>query len=199
MLVGGGSIRFGEADKALANVGGRTMIKRAIDVIEAATNGLPIVAVRTAEQREHYKTALSDRDVRFTVDDLEFEGPLAGVLGAIDAIDDPVHMRVRQPLLLAAAIAWLADQSRRRDGAVHSLQRRNANNHDVFAIKQLNGETTGLRVFDRRLAVDQVHDDLPATAVCGRYSMNSTMSRSSPRKRRRERSGTRIADEREHE
>lgn len=89
MLVGGGSIRFGEADKALANVGGRTMIKRAIDVVEAATNGLPIVAVRTAEQREHYKTALSDRDVRFTVDDLEFERPLVDVLGAIDAIDDP--------------------------------------------------------------------------------------------------------------
>lgn len=124
MLVGRGSIRFGEADKALDNVGGRTMIKRAIDVVEAATNGLSIVAVRTAEQREHYKTALSDRDVSFTVDDLEFEGPLAGVLGAIDAIDDPVHMRVRQPLLLAAAIAWLADQSRRRDGAVHSVQRR---------------------------------------------------------------------------
>lgn len=168
-------------------------------MVEATTNGLPIVAVRTAEQREHYKTALSDRDVRFTVDDLEFEGPLAGVLGAIDAIDDPVHMRVRQPLLLAAAIAWLADQSRRRDGAVHSVQRRNANNHDVFAIKQLNRETTGLRVFDRHLAVDQAHDALPATAVCGRYSTNSTTSRSSPRKRRCERSGTQIADEREHE
>lgn len=161
MLASGGSIRFGEAGRALASVSSRTMIERVVDAAEASANGLSAVTVRTAEQREHSKTAPSDRDVKFAFDDLEFERPLAGVPSAIDANDDPVRMRVRQPLLSAAAIEWLADPSQRRDGTVHSVQRRDANAHDALAINQSNGGITGLHAFDRRLAVDQTHDDLP--------------------------------------
>ncbi|WP_227357215.1 NTP transferase domain-containing protein [Haladaptatus salinisoli] len=89
VLTGGQSSRFGDdgENKAVATFDGHTMIGRVVDIITETTNQPPVVAIKTADQQETYADVLSDRDVTFAFDDVAFECPLAGVFGAVDAVE----------------------------------------------------------------------------------------------------------------
>lgn len=77
VLAGGRSTRFGEADKALADVDGTPMIRRIADRLAGVTDEL-VVNCRP-EQRDALAEALDGRAHRFAVDPVPDEGPVAGV------------------------------------------------------------------------------------------------------------------------
>lgn len=113
LLAGGDSTRFGAADKSLASIDGIPMIQRAAAVLREAT-GLPPVVAAGSNPPASYRDVLAS-DIRF-VPDAERPGPLAGIAGAADALDDPWLFAVAtdMPRLDAGVVAWLLD--RRDDG-----------------------------------------------------------------------------------
>ena len=89
VLAGGRSTRFGDADKALATVGGRPLVARAVDAAAEATDGVPLLSVATDAQAERLTDALGDRSVESVRDDPALSGPLAGLSAALGATDAP--------------------------------------------------------------------------------------------------------------
>lgn len=77
VLAGGRSVRFGETDKALADVDGTSMVRRVADRLAGVVDEV-IVNCRPA-QRDELAAALDGRRVRFAVDPVPDEGPVAGV------------------------------------------------------------------------------------------------------------------------
>ncbi|WP_276299311.1 molybdenum cofactor guanylyltransferase [Halorussus lipolyticus] len=79
VLAGGRSTRFGEADKAVADLAGVPMLRRVADRLAGVVDVL-VVNCR-ADQREEVAEVLSsyDRPVRFAVDTDPDEGPMAGI------------------------------------------------------------------------------------------------------------------------
>jgi molybdopterin-guanine dinucleotide biosynthesis protein A len=76
VLAGGYSTRFGEQDKALAQLDGEPLISRVVDSIDGAVEEV-IVNCRN-EQREALADILPD-DVRFAIDRVPDSGPVAGI------------------------------------------------------------------------------------------------------------------------
>lgn len=147
VLAGGGSTRFSGGDKALAALRGEALIERVADAVRAATGRPPVVGVRTTERREVYETVLGD--VTFARDDPAFDGPLAGVVGALDAVATPwlFVCGADMPLLSADAIRWLA--GRRRD------------DDDAVAPRHPDGTRDPMHTLYRRDAVADARDRLP--------------------------------------
>lgn len=114
VLAGGQSTRFGEptTNKAIATLGGQPLLERVADTVATATNHPPIVAVRTEAQRAEYAEILAEHDIIFTFDSPDYEGPLAGVVGALETIDTPwvFICGCDMPLLSADAVGWLLTQ-----------------------------------------------------------------------------------------
>ena len=79
VLAGGRSTRFGERDKAVADLAGTPMIRRVADRLAPVVD-LLVVNCR-ADQRETIADALAgyDRPVRFAIDPDPDEGPMAGI------------------------------------------------------------------------------------------------------------------------
>jgi molybdopterin-guanine dinucleotide biosynthesis protein A len=73
VLAGGASSRFG-SDKALAEVQGKSMVVRTVDLLSKVCENVAIVA---------QKTKLSDGTARTIVDRWPGEGPLGGILTAL--------------------------------------------------------------------------------------------------------------------
>lgn len=117
VLAGGRSTRFGEPtiNKATATLDGRTFLERVVDTVAIATDRTPIVAVRTATQRADYEEVLAEFGVTFAFDSPTFQGPLAGIVGALEAVDTPWMFvcGCDMPLLSIDAIRWLSTQIRR--------------------------------------------------------------------------------------
>lgn len=161
VLAGGRSSRFGDADanKAIATLGTRTLLGHVVDAVTLATRRPPVVAVRTADQRETYADVLAPRDVSFAFDDATLEGPLAGVIGAADAVDAPwlFCCACDMPLVSPAAIRWLVDTLRNRicvpDTPLAAL-----------AIRHSDGTVDPLHTLYRRSAITSVREELPGTA-----------------------------------
>jgi molybdopterin-guanine dinucleotide biosynthesis protein A len=165
VLAGGRSSRFGDADanKAVASLGGRTLLGRVVDSLADATDRSPVVAVRTAAQRETYAAALSDRSVAFARDDAGFDGPLAGVYGAADAVDAPwlFCCGCDMPLLSPAVVRWLVealrDRVRARSGASDASPA-------ALAVCHPDGTPEPLHALYRTSAVERVRNRLPSSA-----------------------------------
>jgi len=161
VLAGGRSSRFGDADanKAVASLGGRTLLGRVVDSLAEATDRSPVVAVRTAAQRETYAAALSDRSVAFARDDAGFDGPLAGVFGAVDAVDAPwlFCCGCDMPLLSPAVVRWLVDALRDRGGASDAAPA-------ALAVRHPDGTPEPLHALYRTSAVERVRNRLPSAA-----------------------------------
>lgn len=77
ILAGGRSARFGDADKLLADVAGRPMIRRVADRMVEITDEL-VVNCRD-DQRAPVAEALDGLDYRVAVDPVPDEGPVAGM------------------------------------------------------------------------------------------------------------------------
>jgi len=119
VLAGGESTRFGPGHKALATLDGEPLIRRVVGTLRAVTGRPPIVAVRTADQRERLAAALPrDWDARFVRDDPGLSGPLAGVTAAADTVTTPwlFVAGCDMPLLEPHAVAALFECAARRDG-----------------------------------------------------------------------------------
>lgn len=123
VIAGGRSTRFGDADKALADVAGAPMIRRVADRLRGPTDEL-VVNCRPG-QRAALAEALAgyDAPVRFAVDDGPDRGPVAGIRNGLAAASEPVAVVVAcdMPFVDPAFVATLFDRVEGHDAAVPRL------------------------------------------------------------------------------
>lgn len=124
VLAGGYSTRFGDADKAVAELEGTPMIRRVVDRIGAITDDV-IVNCRS-EQQEAIGDALSDADpsIRFAIDPVPDHGPVAGIHAGLEECNREYAAVVAcdMPFVDPALLETLLDRARGRDGAVVELE-----------------------------------------------------------------------------
>lgn len=155
VLAGGASTRFDDGHKAAASLHGRTILGRVLDAVRGGTTEEPILVVSDEAQRRALLVAVEDVDgesVRLAYDTNGFDGPLAGVYGAIDAVDTEWLFlgACDMPLVSPAAIRFLADHC----------------SPDVDAVVPItpSGEYEPLHALYRCEALSAVEQDLPAAA-----------------------------------
>ncbi|MFB6125886.1 MAG: molybdenum cofactor guanylyltransferase [Halolamina sp.] len=120
VIAGGRSTRFGDADKALAELAGTPMTRRVADRLASPTDEL-VVNCRPA-QRPALAAALEgyDNPVRFAVDDEPDRGPVAGIRNGLAAAHEPTAVVVAcdMPFVDPEFVATLLDRVDDRDAAV---------------------------------------------------------------------------------
>ncbi|WP_436343950.1 molybdenum cofactor guanylyltransferase [Natronorubrum sp. FCH18a] len=123
VLAGGYSTRFGEADKAVADLAGTPMIRRVVDRVGSVTDDL-VVNCR-ADQLEAIRRALSDSDVapRYATDPIPDRGPLSGMQVGLEAFDREYAAVVAcdTPFVDPTLLERLHERARGRDAAVVRL------------------------------------------------------------------------------
>lgn len=147
VLAGGDSSRFGDADKAFAQLDGVPLVGRVVGAVREATGCDPVVAVRRDRQAARLSTVLEG--VSFAYDAPGFEGPLAGVLGTAGAVETPwiFVCGCDMPLLSAPAVEWLLDRLPADGGAL--------------AVVHPDGTVEPMHACYRRSAIERVRDELP--------------------------------------
>lgn len=123
VVAGGRSRRFGERDKALADLAGAPMIRRVADRLDPVVGTLVVNCRR--DQREAIERALSgySPSVRYALDPTPGEGPTAGVrtgLGAVDA-EYAFVCACDMPFVDERVVRLLAERAAGRDAAVPRL------------------------------------------------------------------------------
>jgi molybdopterin-guanine dinucleotide biosynthesis protein A len=142
LLAGGRSTRFGEPDKALAELAGAPLVRHTAAALAPAVDEL-VVNCRK-DQRDALAAALEGLDerlsVRFAVDPVDDEGPVAGLLTglrvtrgqyvAVSGCDQPflrsatvVDLFARATDEAGAGAAPLVDGRREPLGAVYRVER----------------------------------------------------------------------------
>ncbi|WP_254832994.1 molybdenum cofactor guanylyltransferase [Haloglomus salinum] len=121
LLAGGRSTRFGEPDKALAELTGAPLVSHTAAALAPAVDEL-VVNCRAA-QRDELASALEGLDdrlpVRFAVDPVPDEGPVAGLLTGL-RVTRGRHVAVAgcdQPFLRTATVADLFDHATGETGS----------------------------------------------------------------------------------
>lgn len=91
VLAGGDSERFGDEDKALADLDGSPLLAHVLEAVTLTTDEPPMLAVASGEDGERLTRALGLDADRVTVvtDDPSLDGPLAGLLGAARRSESP--------------------------------------------------------------------------------------------------------------
>lgn len=111
VLTGGGGARLGGADKASIEVGGRTLLEHAIEVLSDASE-IVVVGAQVP----------TSRPVTFTREDPAGGGPGAGLLAGLRAFARTpgrvVVLAVDMPLVSAGTVRRLLAASREAEGAV---------------------------------------------------------------------------------
>ncbi|OVE85657.1 molybdenum cofactor guanylyltransferase [Natronolimnobius baerhuensis] len=87
VIAGGYSTRFGEADKAVADLAGTPMSRRVVDRLAAVTDSVVINC--REDQRSALQDALRecDLEIRFATDPIDDQGPVAGIQTGLEALD----------------------------------------------------------------------------------------------------------------
>jgi molybdopterin-guanine dinucleotide biosynthesis protein A len=124
IVAGGRSTRFGDRDKAVADLAGVPMIRRVADRLVPALDEL-VVNCRP-DQHDAIGAALSGYDVpiEFALDDDPDQGPMAGIGTGLRALDSEGYVFViacDMPLVDPEFVAYLLDRAAGRDGAVPKL------------------------------------------------------------------------------
>jgi molybdopterin-guanine dinucleotide biosynthesis protein A len=124
IVAGGRSTRFGERDKAVADLAGVPMIRRVADRLSGVVDRL-VVNCR-ADQRAAIDDALSgyDAPVGFAIDDDPDQGPMAGIGQGLSRVDADAYAFVvacDMPLVDPDFVAYLFERAAGRDGAVAQL------------------------------------------------------------------------------
>ncbi|AFZ71660.1 molybdenum cofactor guanylyltransferase [Natronobacterium gregoryi] len=126
IIAGGYSTRFGDEDKAVADLAGTPMIRRVVDRLAAVTDEI-IVNCRN-DQREQIQTAIEGcaPDVQFAIDPIEDRGPLAGIRIALETTSREYAAVVAcdMPFVDPALLSYLADQARGHDAAIVQVEDR---------------------------------------------------------------------------
>jgi molybdopterin-guanine dinucleotide biosynthesis protein A len=136
VLAGGRSTRFGERDKAVADLAGAPMIRRVADRLAPVADVLVVNCRR--DQREAIADALSgyDRPVRFAVDPDPDEGPMAGIrtgLREVEQTDSSYGFVAAcdMPFLDTDLVEYLFERARGRDGDERCSSVRETGAHDA--------------------------------------------------------------------
>ena len=124
IVAGGRSTRFGDRDKALADLAGVPMIRRVADRLAPAVDEL--VCNCRADQRETIGEALAGYGLptEFALDDDPDRGPMAGIRRGLAELDSGRYAFVvacDMPLVDPAFVVYLLRQAAGRDGAVPRL------------------------------------------------------------------------------
>ncbi|PSQ16311.1 molybdenum cofactor guanylyltransferase [Halobacteriales archaeon QS_8_69_26] len=123
VLAGGRSTRFGEGDKAVADLAGTPAIRRVADRLAGPVDRL-VVNCR-ADQVEPITDALSGYPLPVTVaeDETPDAGPMAGIRDGLRAVDSAYALVVAcdMPFVDPALVEYLFDRAEGRDGAVPRL------------------------------------------------------------------------------
>ena len=94
VLAGGSSRRMG-TDKAAIELGGRTLLQHAVDVLERAdVRSIVVVGAADRSAPTVYSTVYAGEPVRFEVDAVSGEGPLRGLAAGLAVADAPVVLVV---------------------------------------------------------------------------------------------------------
>ncbi|WP_459810744.1 molybdenum cofactor guanylyltransferase [Halopiger thermotolerans] len=88
VIAGGYSTRFGDEDKAVADLAGTPMIRRVVDRLAAVTDA--VVVNCRADQRDAIATALEGATptIEFALDPVEDRGPVAGIATGLEAVGE---------------------------------------------------------------------------------------------------------------
>lgn len=136
VLAGGYSTRFGDGDKALADVAGRPMVRVVADRLARATDAL-VVNCR-ADQRPALEATLAGRDPAFAEDPAPGRGPLAGAATGLRAVPDGVEyaalVACDMPLVDPDVIALLFERARGRAAAVPRVDGRSQPAQAVYRV-----------------------------------------------------------------
>jgi len=131
VVAGGRSTRFGDVDKAVADLAGTPMTRRVADRLARVVDS--VVVNCRADQRAALSGAMADADypVRFAVDPDEDRGPMAGIMTGLRAVagEYAVVVACDMPFVDPEFLAYLfdriegqagppADQGRQYDAAV---------------------------------------------------------------------------------
>ena len=120
VLAGGRSTRFGDEDKAVADLAGRPMIRRVADRLTPAVDAV-VVNCRAA-QRGAIATALDGVavPVTFAEDDYPDEGPMAGMATGLRAVESEYALVVAcdMPFVDSGFVGYLFDRAAGHDAAV---------------------------------------------------------------------------------
>jgi len=120
VVAGGRSTRFGDREKALAEAAGEPMLRRVVSTLAAICDDV-VVNCRPDQQAAFAATLTGvDTTVRFAPDDRPDEGPLAGLLTGLAAVDSEyaVVLGCDMPLADPAALTALLDRTRTADADV---------------------------------------------------------------------------------
>ena len=120
VLAGGRSTRFGDADKAVAELAGTPMIRRVVDRVAGAVD--EVVINCRADQVDAIRDALggSGFDPAFAVDRDPDEGPMAGIARGLEAVSAEYTFVVAcdMPFVDPDFVAFLFERAAGRDAAV---------------------------------------------------------------------------------
>lgn len=124
IIAGGYSTRFGSNDKAVADLAGNPMIRRVADRLAAAVDEI-IVNCRP-EQRSRIDQALAGLElpVRFAEDPEPDQGPMAGIMTGLDAVDGEYAAVVAcdMPFVSPAFVRYLFERADGHDAAVPRVE-----------------------------------------------------------------------------
>ncbi|TYT60686.1 molybdenum cofactor guanylyltransferase [Natrialba swarupiae] len=128
VLAGGHSTRFGEADKAVADLAGTPMIRQVADRIRPLVDDLvvncraeQVSAIRDAlESGTHWTDIDRDQTTCFAVDPVPDQGPLAGIATGLRAANGEYAAAVAcdMPFVDPGFLEYLFDRAIGHDAAV---------------------------------------------------------------------------------
>ena len=118
IVAGGRSTRFGDRDKAVADLGGVPMIRRVADRLTSVCDRL-VVNCR-ADQRDAIERALSGRSPAFAIDSEPDRGPVAGIRTGLRAVESEYAAVVAcdMPFVDPDFVRYLFDRAAGHDSAV---------------------------------------------------------------------------------
>lgn len=120
IVAGGRSTRFGDSDKAVADLAGTPMVRRVADRLGEAVDEL-VVNCRE-DQVEAIDTALSDYtlDPMFALDEDPDQGPMAGIATGLGAVDSEYAAVVAcdMPFVDPTFVDYLFEQAASHEAAV---------------------------------------------------------------------------------
>lgn len=124
VLAGGFSTRFGETDKAVAELAGTPMIRRVVDRLGRVVDDC-VINCRD-DQREAIETALegSEPNLTYATDPEPDRGPLAGIRVGLEASDAAYAAVVAcdMPHVDPGVLDYLFERARGHDAAVVTLE-----------------------------------------------------------------------------
>ncbi|MGH6812048.1 MAG: molybdenum cofactor guanylyltransferase MobA [Methylocella sp.] len=134
LLAGGRALRMGGGDKALQNLGGMTLLARAIAAMRPQCESLVVSANGDPARFAEY-------DLPIVADDVPgFMGPLAGILAGLDWIAarcPDVHLAISAPAdtpFLPGDLAARLKDARAKDNASIACARSGGRTHQAVAV-----------------------------------------------------------------